>query len=521
MNKIEFWSLDPVNKKYIKTENQPLSVFPTIVNPAKKTVYCKRCHRWEYIIGFKNNILISQCGSIYKPPFVPENVLINYGYHVRRMNDMYIIDVKSQGTVLKDRKTYSSQYILNMNEKVLYKDGKSVFTNEDLAYSLCKEITDEIIEEMAEKYKLKFGIKPTVASKFKGFNLIIGYMLAPFNINFYKIAHHWGLNPYNKEFANLSSGDTPTAENEMFESMDIKPTKTVRKLYQQNPESVICYAAAKDLGITDVNILQKSYSKEFYNFLSFNNISFAGGILFYPLQEYLKAFCTDILRISNQKTLWNSLERTFKYFYQSRNSYLVTDGITSYTQCNEHLTDTEKKDIMSEGFNNYTHDFLIRRIHQLNPDTSINGENGKAPVNLLFDIEPKFMDLEYKAGDEWTKKRNPATGEEEYVKVEDKDRYCFYVAKDSFTLRTIGAEMHNCVGWGYANSVFKRHCTIVYAMHKGKYRICIEVTPDFSIRQALGPCNHPLQGDDLVAYAEWCKINNIQFKKAFRPYCAQ
>ena len=464
---------------------------------------------------------MSQCGAIFKPPFVPENVIVNYGYNVFKKDRTYIIDVKSQTAVLKDRKTFSTKYILNLRDHTLFKEGKLVFTSEDLDYALCNEITADIIEEMGERYKRFFGIKPTVASQFKGFNLIIGYMLAPFNINFFKIAHHWGLNPYTREFATLSSGDTPTAENEMFESLDIKPTKTVRKMYQKNPAAVICYAAAKDLGITDVNILQKTYSKQFYSFLCYNNISFAGGILDYPLRDFLKAFTDDMLRITNQKTVWNSLERTVKYHSTPDgtviNSYYVSDGITSYNQCHNHLTDAEKKEILSEGFNNYTHDFLVRRVHELRLSDSSSKSKDE---NVVFDIDGRFLNLAYKAGDEYVKSVNPETGKEEYIRVEDKDRYCFHVARDSFTLRQIGNNMHNCVGWGYTKSIMNKKCVIVYAMYKGKYRICIEVSPDFSVRQSLGPCNKPLEGEDLAAYIEWCKEKRIEFRKAFQPRCA-
>ena len=77
--------------------------------------------------------------------------------------------------------------------------------------------------------------------------------------------------------------------------------------------------------------------------------------------------------------------------------------------------------------------------------------------------------------------------------------------------------MHNCVGWGgYGDSMEKGRCIIVYALYKNKFRICIELSPDFYIRQALGPHNQPLEGDDYKAFYEWCKEKGIKHKKAFR-----
>ena len=123
-------------------------------------------------------------------------------------------------------------------------------------------------------------------------------MLCPFNINFYKIAKHWGLNPCDADFTSLSSGDTPSAENGMFSCMNIKPTKVIRKLYQKK----IPYAAVKDLGFTDVNLLQKSTNKDFYIFFSYYQISFASGEISYQIRDSLQTFITNVLALSDQKT---------------------------------------------------------------------------------------------------------------------------------------------------------------------------------------------------------------------------
>lgn len=102
-----------------------------------------------------------------------------------------------------------------------------------------------------------------------------------------------------------------------------------------------------------------------------------------------------------------------------------------------------------------------------------------------------YLDLAYKCGENRTAIRT-GDGKIETVEVKDEDRYCFYVAQSSAELRTVGSEMHNCVGWCYTELARKKYCTIVYAKYKNKYRICIEVSPKFSIRQALGPGNRVL-----------------------------
>lgn len=509
----DYWVLNTKTKKYESSRSEPLSVFPTIVNAKDRIVFCRRCHRWEYIIRFKNDVLITQCGQPYIGLIVQNGAYLNYGFEMNKIRDSYVINVKSQRAEVGKQRLFDTQFFLDLERKQLIKDGKPVFKTEDIRGALCDELTEHILDEMGEHYKKQFGLKPTVASKLRGFNVLVGYMLSPFNVNFYKIAQHWGLNPYDKEFASLSSGDTPTAENEMFESLGIKPTKTIRKMYQQVPQSVICYAVAKDLGFTDVNILQRSYSEKFYAFLAANMISFAGGFISYGVRNGLKHFVQDLLEISNQKTVWNAIKRTTDFFTETtENETFTGDGINTYDACREVLTEQEKKEIMREGFNKYTHDFLVRRADELHMQREYRNY---AAENVIFNIEPKFLALEYKCGPNKKKQKNPKTGEDEYVDVPDAERFCFYVARDSATLKVIGNAMHNCVGWGYANSVKERHCTIVYAKYKGKFRICIEVTPTFAIRQSLGPCNQPLDDEEMEAYAEWCKEKHIQFVKAF------
>jgi hypothetical protein len=510
-----FWSYSSEKNAFTPIETAPLSVFPTIVDAVQKIVYCRRCHRWEYITGFSKNVLRSQCGSYYRGPFVPNNTIFNYGYNVDYRNGRYFIEILMQESSVGYRRLLNASYELDLAKKILYRDGKALVDSEDMNVSLCDDISKEILGRLAEEYKAKYGIKPTIMSGMKGFNVIVGYMLSPFNVNFFKISQFWGLNPYNADFTSLSSGDTPDAENEMFLSMGIKPTKTVRKMYQQIPQSVICYAAAKDMGFSDVNVLQKSWSIPFYAFIKYLMISFAGGRISYTLRTEIKKFVTDMLAIASQKTVWNSLERTCACFAdKNTRNFIITDGITTYALCSDQLAEQEKRDVLHEGFNEYTHDFLVRRLNRMN---RIQEDIEKKEEDMTpFPIEDSFLALEYKAGDNRRKKKNKERQKgSEYEDVPDEDRYCFYVARNAYTLKVIGSEMHNCVGWGYARSIRERRATIVYAMYKKKYKICIEVDPQFGIRQAFGPSNSSLEGDAFDAYQEWCKEKKIRFSKVF------
>lgn len=515
-----FWSYNARQNNYIPTVSEPLSAFPTIINSKQMQVWCRSCHKWEPIIAFSNNVLKANCGKLYAGPFTQNGSIFCYGFDVSRRDKTFYIRVQSQTVATDYRRLLENKYELDIEKKRLIKDGTLTYDREDISGVLCKELTQKLVDEIGIEYQNQYGIKPSVTSSLKGFSLLVGYLLCPFNVNFYVISRHWGLNPYDADFTSISSGDTPDAENEMFSSLGIRPSKSVRKMYQKFPQGIISYAAAKDLGFTDVNLLLKSANARWYAFFQYFMLTVSEGDIGYTIRAPLQHFVQDMLALTNQKTVWNSLDRTVNYLLNPEiQNFYVTDGIQMYVGCARHLTDREKRQILSEGFNQYTHDFLLRRHDELNEEYMHGilglfgpGRANRVPEqNVIFELEQKFLDLEYKAGDAFTINEN-----RERVPVPDEDRYCFYVAKDSQTLKTIGSEMSNCVGWGYKDAVRERRATIVYAKHKGKYKICIEVTPDFSIRQAFGPHNTELKDEDFEAYSEWCNEKNIVRKKAFQ-----
>lgn len=507
-----YWAFDEKNNSYQAVDAMPLSVFPTIIDEKNMSVWCRSHKRWEAIVNFKDNILKTSCGKLYTAPFVSDNSIFNYAYEVKYRADSFYIRVYSQLAATNKRQLLNNDFELDLSRKRLLMNGKEIFNDDDIKFGLCKEITSKILNTIGDNYKEEYGLKPSVSSSLTGFSLILGYLLSPFNINFYKISNHWGLNPFDADFLTLSSGNTSTAENEMFESLGIKASKAIRKMYQKNPYSVICYAAAKDLGFTDVNILRSTVTPDFYLFLKYYMISFFGGEINYPSRASLKYFVTDMLTFNSQKPVWNSIQRTLGFFF-NRNipKYIIEDGLNLYTAVSHELTEHEKKQVLHEGFNYFTHNFLLRRNNELvNIKNAKQIEKERIDDMKPFPIEEKFLELEYKAGDAFF-----TTKAGERKSVPDEYRWCFYVARNGQCLKEIGSEMHNCVGWGYKNAVRERRSTIVYAKFMNKYKICIEVTPDFYVRQVYGPCNTSLVGDAVKAYKEWFKEKKLLSKKVF------
>lgn len=537
-----FWTYDSESDRYIPTEAEPFTAFPTILNLERKLVYCRYHHSWESIRCTGKNMVKSSCGRTFSRPFLKDYSDFIYGYKLTEHDGVYKITVYFQIAGTNIKKTFEEHYAIDTKKRdpfrIIFKNEQCMNTTDDDIFStgsykwskmkfadfdkiLCDEVTDAIIDDMGERYRSRFGIKPTISSNLKGFPLILGYMRSPFNVNFFRISEHWSLELKSEKFSSSPLCISPDAENLMFESMGVRPTRTLRKIYQKNPKAIICYAAAQYLGFTDVNILQKSMRWEFYNLVNF---------IHFPIRNYflrtLEAFTRDMLRLSDQQTVWNSLVRTMKLrSYNSRepvhaspetdfddipipwscdldNSMkrFVDDGLKMYADCSRFLTEREKRMILKEGFNKYVHDFLVNRWLRTESDRKKLNMN----QNVHFRIEQKFLDLEYKTGSDF--QMDPKTNERK--PVPDNDRWCFYVARDSNTLTKIGSEMYNCVG-SYKSAVYSRLSTIVYAMYKGLYRICIELAPDFSVRQAYASHNRMLSLSELRAYNEWCREKNI------------
>ena len=58
---------------------------------------------------------------------------------------------------------------------------------------------------------------------------------------------------------------------------------------------------------------------------------------------------------------------------------------------------------MHEGFNQYTHDFLVRRLGALAPFSN------KKILNKHFELDSNILRLEYKTGDDYINIKNKIT----------------------------------------------------------------------------------------------------------------
>lgn len=85
--------------------------------------------------------------------------------------------------------------------------------------------------------------------------------------------------------------------------------------------------------------------------------------------------------------------------------------------------------------------------------------------------------------------------------------YSFHLPSSTGAIKKLGNVFQNCVA-SYAQKALKKKCTIVYALHKDEFEICIEVIGS-KINQALGKFNNKPGGKNKEALNEWAVKNNL------------
>ncbi len=499
----KYWTYDPKTHSYVPTDRLPEVAVPTIVDLKQKTAYCWTHRIWEPIKSADKTSIRIRCGKICPRPFLTENSFFIYGYEFSKVNGIYSFSVYSQVAFsdLSLQKYYRDLFTFNPETREVKRNSRFIDNLMDIT-SLPKElknimpdfITQAFIDELGKTYLSKFGIRPPITIPLTGLPLVIAYMCFPFNMKFYKIARFWTRSGRPGD-AIFSGFCTPDAENNMFESMGIKPTKVLRKTYQTDPRLLVCYAIMHKAGFTDVNILQKSMTSEFYYFL----MNWGHYIDFTEQQSFgiynLCGFTRDMLKIADQVTVWNSLMRTLRISSESDEAEIsATDCFEMYFMLGDtNLTEDERKMLLREGMNKFSHDFLVQRYNAVYP------KSVKQIEDCTFILDQAILDLQ--------------------CKIKCDSEWDFLVARDSDTLRKIGGEMQNCV-YSYRNQVKQRECTIVYAVNNKRHKICIELNPGFTIRQALGPYNNTLTGEALKAFVRWCQKKHLEIPYGYRKKLA-
>lgn len=249
----------------------------------------------------------------------------------------------------------------------------------------------------------------------------------------------------------------PNIYNKFCKKAKIKTYRTLRKCYEEKPESLFTYLSIKDCGFKDLNLYNRVFESK-KNSEIFDEVP----------SEFLRKFSSYSIKKRGELCTMNTILKgdDGDDFYEKR------DAIEMFAKYFKIIPETLKKDILLDGFTTFNHDALSNIAYQV--------EN----KNFTFSHSPEEKKLE-----------------------DSVNGFEFRLPKDSYELCRIGTSLHNCVAT-YASNVRDKKCTIIYASLEGEYKICIEIRGN-EVWQERADHNEKPDKTALAALDEWRRRHNL------------
>lgn len=232
-------------------------------------------------------------------------------------------------------------------------------------------------------------------------------------------------------------------------AMQIRNTKTIRKLFIKRPLSLLTYANIRDCGFTDINLYYRILENtEFSDFIDMTE------------NECLAFFTKYSIGLRGELATMNTLLKGSQSFYEKQ------DSIVMFANYFDSIPEELRKSILYDGFTSFNHNALAKLSYQL--------EN---------------QNVEYS----YTR--------EELSLCDRIDDYEFLLPENTNMLCDIGAAMHNCVA-SYNKRILKKYSTIVYVKKSDNYEVCIEVRNN-QIFQELAKYNEEPSDEQMKILEKW------------------
>lgn len=455
-------------KKWQTGANCLVSPIFSEIKRADRKVWCKRHHIWEDIIGVKTNSVFTKNSCTIKGPFIENNTIVPYAYTLKTLDGIGLTTllVYEKGYYEGEKRSFEHKFTFSVNNGG-YSEEKSV---SDKAMPIPQDVLSDIMGHIGEMLKKKVGIQPIPTTKIKNVDAIKAFIEFPFNNNFYFLTCIGGFS------VNTINRLNPESTNEMYDVMGVKPFKTLRKKYEEDPFAPIVFKIMQQIGFTDINIIFALLQNNFKTYLKEHWINFDSTSKQFSFAGYedFDFFCKEALKCNKEKVVINALKKTFE------KNVFVEDCLRMFHLNFSMIEREDRKRIFHDGFDNYIHNILSKLVH------------------YEKDVEP-FVFNDFVAALQWE---------------DEKSGYRFCLPHDSSTLQKIGSQMNNCVG-SYSHAVRNGTSIIIGVIRKNKWVICIEISPNFELRQALGPHNIQLQGNDLKIVKDWAAKNHIDTKGCY------
>ena len=346
-------------------------------------------------------------------------------------------------------------------------------------------VTDITMNSLQEGIKSKYGIMPSALSQIKGKLKIMAFVKRPFDLNIVFLKNFLRNFINDEQMQDAFDRIFPYEQKDNYRKLcrllEIKPPKSLRKAYTFNPYSIVWYMILRQLGIEDVNLMQR--------FLYLSN-----GICGLKLQNFCydkenrKVVCCAEDEIARWEAAelyckWlkerNRVKRMLNWLYavskEDSLSDMQWDILRAFQDYKEQLTNEVKDRLLCDGLTTYVHNAISNEI-------------------ITISQKGTHYKIRYS---------------EEVLKYECKiNQYEFRLVHDTVILPKLGTIFHNCVA-SYESRAIAHESIIMYVLDETDYLACIELSRSGRVIQALGKYNKNLWGQTSRVVSFWANMNKL------------
>ena len=384
----------------------------------------------------------------------------------RGIHDYFVslsIDIKKEKILAQHK-----EYMYSMTER---NNRSTVSIPDDILSEVCTLLQDEAGRTL--------GIRPTVNLVPHGLDFIEKFVSRPFDVNITYWQDVLGKDEYEKYF--------PREQMDNYRPLCqylgiVKPPKSLRKAYGENPYAPMIYILMQELGVQDINFIRK--------FFEFDRELFLCRLHGFRFDSENGEFTT---KISDDYYLWLHIDK-FSHFVKERKSekYLVK---LLYRMA-QASSDTWREYIVD------TLDMFATHANELSDD-ALKLLSEKGPTKTVHDL----LAMELRCRDE----ENVVVEYEENIASLEcmLDDYEFHLVHETKELQEIGIKLYNCVET-YRSKVLKGSSIICYVKHKNEYLACIEIKNNDTVVQAYAYNNQRMTGELLKHVLYWMQLKKLR-----------
>lgn len=368
-------------------------------------------------------------------------------------------------------KRYENYFInVSMKKKIFVTNRK------ESGIKLPKIVVDAAMETLRDSTKAIYGIKPTIITKFEGVEKICAYVERPFDINIILLKNFFAdFGDFDRIFPYESTDNYKI----ICRLLEIKPPRSLRKAYAKNPYAIIWYMIFKQLGVKDINFMQKFFLlDECITVMPLDEFRFRVKSKEVIKMKYsvrwqaFEYFCKFMIKNKGEKFFMNWL---YKFSAKENLTQNQIDTIQMFYKRENQISPELQEKLWKDGLTTHVHDMMSWEVR----------ESLKYLKNVRLIFAPEILKYEAII-----------------------NGYEFKLVRDTKTLYFVSLELENCV-MSYHDRFLTQESIIVVVIKNKKYVACIEIQGKNSVVQALGVRNRQLEGELLFVFELWTAWKNL------------